>query len=232
MDDLQNAALISILTASLIGSPHCSGMCGGFTLLYSQHCKDHYLPHILYNTGRLTTYAVLGVTAAILGKTIDSTIPIGSFAALLMGILLVLSGLMQLIGLESIFSKMLNTKAPNLISKYAKRVFTLNSWIKPYLIGVVTTFLPCGWLYAFVALALASADVVRALSIMFVFWLGTLPVMVSVALLGQKLTGLASKAIPRVSAVLIILAGFFSIYSHYSHAGHDGHEQSHLHHDH
>ena len=41
--------------------------------------------------------------------------------------------------------------------------------------GLLTTLLPCGWLYAFVALAAGTASAPLGALVMLTFWIGTLP---------------------------------------------------------
>ena len=65
-----------------------------------------------------------------------------------------------------------------IVAKTAGPLVNSQSAAAPFFIGLVTTLLPCGWLYTFVALALAAANPLNACLIMFAFWLGTLPVMI------------------------------------------------------
>ena len=62
--------------------------------------------------------------------------------------------------------------------------------------GLVTTLLPCGWLYVFVATAGGTGHVLDAMLIMFVFWLGTLPMMVTIGLGAQRMFGAFQRRLP------------------------------------
>ena len=92
----ETIAALPILTASLLGSAHCVGMCGGFVALYSSGTGRNVLPHVLYNLGRLTTYMLLGGGAALLGRGIDSLSGIARFSSLLVGVVLIVLGLREL----------------------------------------------------------------------------------------------------------------------------------------
>ena len=62
----------SVLVASLLGSPHCAGMCGGFVCFYAaQGGRGQALAHAAYNFGRLFSYLVLGLLAGALGRTLE-----------------------------------------------------------------------------------------------------------------------------------------------------------------
>ena len=60
-----------VLMASLVGSVHCAGMCGGFVCFYAgAGVNDASSPrpsllhaHALYNIGRLLSYLILGALA-------------------------------------------------------------------------------------------------------------------------------------------------------------------------
>ena len=75
------------------------------------------------------------------------------------------------------------------------------------LLGLSTTLVPCGWLYAFVATAAGTGSVSSALGVMLAFWAGTLPALVGA---GLGLAGLFARVGGRartVSAVLIAVSG-------------------------
>src|ERR1700719_1244896 len=62
-----------LFAAALAGSFHCIGMCGGFACALGRDPQGHaatVLRHLLYNTGRLTTYSFLGGLAGALGHVI------------------------------------------------------------------------------------------------------------------------------------------------------------------
>jgi len=77
--------------------------------------------------------------------------------------------------------------------------------------GLLTTLLPCGWLYAFVAAAAGTGRVDRALLTMGVFWLGTLPMMLAVGYGVQRLSGPLRTRLPVVTATAVVVMGLLSI---------------------
>ena len=60
--------LIFLTTGFTVGFGHCIGMCGPLVVSLSLNLKGKHLllPHLLYNTGRVITYTVLG---GIMGAT-------------------------------------------------------------------------------------------------------------------------------------------------------------------
>jgi sulfite exporter TauE/SafE len=77
--------------------------------------------------------------------------------------------------------------------------------------GLLTTLLPCGWLYVFVATAGGTGHVVDAMAVMFFFWLGTLPMMVTLGLGAQRLFGTFQRRLPLVSAGAAVVLGGLSM---------------------
>lgn len=236
MNSLQLSSLIPILIASLLGSPHCVGMCGGFVAIYSHNHSKNFIAHLLYNLGRLITYLLLGISAALFGATLDSLLPVAKASALIVGLFLIIAGFLQLLGFSSMLTPKLPSFISNLNSKLLKPIFHSSSPIKPFLIGFFTTFLPCGWLYTFVALALASAKPFEAATIMFFFWLGTLPVLTVLGVLSRTITTRLGRYLPKVTGALLVIGGLLSVSVHFQHAQHSHDVQSnpteHHHHHH
>jgi len=73
--------------------------------------------------------------------------------------------------------------------------------------GLLTTLLPCGWLYVVVATAGGTARVIDAMLIMFVFWLGTLPMMVTIGLGAQRMFGAFQRRLPLAAAGAAVVLG-------------------------
>ena len=60
-----------VFAAGFAGSFHCIGMCGGFACALGRDPRGRgatMLRHLLYNSGRLTTYCFLGALAGALGQ--------------------------------------------------------------------------------------------------------------------------------------------------------------------
>jgi sulfite exporter TauE/SafE len=75
----------------------------------------------------------------------------------------------------------------------------------------MTSLLPCGWLYAFVAAAAGTASPLRATAVMGLFWLGTLPVIASLGIGLQRLAGPLRARLPLVTAAVVIVIGVATV---------------------
>lgn len=189
-------------------------MCGGFVALYAGESSQSNVAHIAYNTGRLLTYLILGALAGFIGSQMDlAAVQAGitPVSALLMGGLLVLWGILLLLRGGVRTRSILHGKTAQALGRVIKVISTSRSWSAAFLIGLLSTLLPCGWLYSFVLLAAASGSALGGVLVMAAFWLGTIPVM---ALIGRTIHAISNKwgtQLPYVTAVLMIIAGIFAM---------------------
>ena len=216
---METLSIAALLTASLLGSPHCAGMCGGFVAFYSSKTDRPLLSHLAYNVGRLCTSLILGLAAAYVGRSLNkaaSFVGIQQAAALLMGAMLIIWGVSGLFGGlgHTRFGAWFGGKTAKLSAFVIQRQGL--SWpAKSFMIGLCSTLLPCGWLYSFVVIAAATADPIKSVGVMFLFWAGTLPLMATLGGITRTLTSPLRRYIPRVTSVLLIAAGLFAVSGHY-----------------
>ena len=214
------ALALGVLVASLLGSLHCAGMCGGFVALYAGAPGDRRgvtAGHLAYNLGRLVAYTTLGALAGALGAALDLggawLLGFQRVAAALAGAFIALWGAVLLI--ESLGRRVPRVGAPAWLGGSVGRGFRLIAGWRPVAralaVGLLTGCLPCGWLYAFVVTATGTGSAPAGAVLMAVFWLGTLPVMVS---LGVGLGGLAGplrRYVPTACAMAMILVGLLAV---------------------
>jgi len=198
-------------------------MCGGFVAIYSRSSTGRFIPHILYNLGRLLTYLILGAVAALLGSSIDAASGIARISSLLVALWLIIFGAISLFRSGQAFFEGLQASLNRRFGRFIKPILTHETRLKPFLVGFLTTFLPCGWLYAFVALALGAADLRVGLAVMFVFWLGTVPAMLGIGLASGFIAKALGARMPRVTAFLLMMSGLLCLNFHLSHVHHHQH---------
>lgn len=213
------ALTIAIFTASLLGSLHCAGMCGAFVAFAvgtEQNRRLHALLHAAYNGGRLVTYCILGAIAGLLGSALDlggSLIGLQHAAAIGAGSLMIGFGLIALARTSGI--KLPNPPVPallkNIVLKGHRTAVTKPPIIRALAVGMLTTLLPCGWLYAFAIVAAGTASPGNGALTMAVFWAGTLPVLVALGIGVQKLSGPLAKRIPTITALAIVAIGLMTV---------------------
>ena len=211
--------LLSILGASLLGSVHCAAMCGGFVCLYSGTGPGRHngaAPHAAYNAGRLVSYLVLGALAGSVGHGVDrigGVAGIARLAAIIAGALMVVWGgstLLAALGVPirpHLAPRSIQATLTSLLVRFRNESPTVRGGAT----GLLTTLLPCGWLYVFVATAGGTGRVLDAMLIMFVFWLGTLPMMVTIGLGAQRMFGAFQRRLPLAAAGAAVVLGVLSM---------------------
>jgi len=166
------AVALSVLTASLVGSPHCAGMCGAFAVIASGSAH-RWRNGILYHLARLAGYAVLGALAGWLGTGIDR---LGALAGVARAAAVVAGSVMLLWGLATILVT-LGVRLPRLVRPgaggaflgLAPRLKTLPEGVRAAALGLLSMLLPCGWLWVFVAMATAASGALAGAGLMAVF---------------------------------------------------------------
>lgn len=212
-------AAFSVLLASLLGSPHCAAMCGPFVAFYTGSTDNRaagVAPHAAYSLGRLTAYLTLGMLAGTLGAGVDrigALAGVARMAAIVAGALMVVWGASTILAWRGVRVRWLH--APGAVRGPVTAAMTrVRCWpplLRAAAIGLATALLPCGWLYAFVAVAGGTGSPVRGALAMAVFWTGTLPVMLAMGLGLQRLFGAWRARLPVVTASVIVVLGLLMI---------------------
>ncbi len=214
------ALIGAVLAASLLGSVHCAGMCGAFVALAVGADDARTVPrsllHAAYNGGRLATYLTLGAIAGFAGSALDlgaSAVGVQRAAAALAGTLMVAFGVGQLLHLRGVRVPWFKPPAPlrRILTTAHRGAFALPPIARASAIGLLTTLLPCGWLYAFVIAAAGTGDSFLGAAAMGAFWLGTLPMMVAVGVGVRAITGPLGRRLPVLMPMLLVAVGLGSV---------------------
>ena len=212
--------IVAVLTASLLGSLHCAGMCGAFvTFAVTGGAADAATQvrlHAAYNLGRLVVYAVLGVAAGSLGAALDlagALVGLQETAAVLAGALMVVAGIVTILRVHG--ARLPSARLPRAFARWLSAGHRAAAAMTPTLravsIGLLTTLLPCGWLYAFVVIAAGTGDPALGGLTMAVFWVGTLPVLIGVGALARRATGALGSRMPTITAAAVIVVGVVTV---------------------
>lgn len=169
-----------------MGSLHCFSMCGPLSLLLPADKSRYLIGRLIYNTGRITTYALLGLLTGILGQQAGFMIPqkiifIGLGSALLIYLLLPPKWKTRL----SVWGPVLRLASfvRQSVAKLSKR----HGLTAQYGFGLVNGLIPCGLVYAALSGAFLTAGITEAVFFMIFFGLGTLPMMMSFGVVGKLL---------------------------------------------
>jgi sulfite exporter TauE/SafE len=215
------ALLTTVFVASLVGSLHCVGMCGPFVAFYSGSDGSagvrRLLSHAAYSGGRLATYAVFGLAAGTVGAALDVAGSLAGFqrvAAVAAGATMVLWGvlaLLQIRGVRIFRHGSGNGRLAGLFRRGFSLVSDKPPLVRAAVVGLLSGFLPCGWLWAFVVTAAGTGGALAGATVMMAFWAGTVPALLAVGFGTQILSAPLRRHVPAVTAVLLVALGLFAI---------------------
>lgn len=201
---------LTALTLGLFGSLHCAGMCGPIALMLPANksvVAKAALSKLLYNAGRAVSYMVIGVLFGILG----SAIAISGYQKQLS----IISGIIILLIVLFSATQKLQIKFSGIIARWTmplrltmKKLFTQQSPISHFSIGLINGFLPCGLVYLAAAGSVSAGSVGGSVLYMALFAMGTFPVMLLMTFSTSMLKGTwrkwYSKAAPAVTVALAV----------------------------
>ena len=207
--------LAAVFMASLVGSLHCVGMCGGL-VAFVAGAENRGGVHATYHLSRAATYTLLGVIAGAVGAAVDfsgSALGLGRTAVVLAGLTMVAFGLLAMA--RNFGVRLPATRMPRLMSNGLARGHRFAAGRGPIyragLVGSLTAALPCGWLYAFVLTAATTSHPVSGGMVMLAFWLGTVPVLLGVGWGAQQLTAPLAKHLPKVAPLVLVAVGLTAL---------------------
>ncbi|WP_316828507.1 sulfite exporter TauE/SafE family protein [Pedobacter miscanthi] len=168
----------------LFGSLHCAVMCGPIMLgmpFRKQNFIQGAFQLLLYQLGRISVYTFLGLLAGTLGNSVRIFSDQKTLSIIIGSVLIVFTILQFSKRYKSRLS-MLQLKAVNPLSKLMGKVFNLKLW--GLFAGMLNGIIPCGMVYLALATALNTGSVKSGAAFMFLFGLGTTPLMLMISLGG------------------------------------------------
>ena len=206
----ENTSYSMLFIIGLFTSLHCVSMCGGINLSQCINYNDTIdkgtlstiKPAFLYNLGRVISYTIFGAIVGGIGSIISFTGWMQSLIQLIASIFMIIMGLNML----NIFPwlRKLNPRMPKI---FAKKFKSKNN-NSPFFIGLLNGFMPCGPLQAMQISAISTGSVTKGAISMFLFSLGTVPLMFGLGTLSSYMSKKFSNKIMKFGAILVIVLGF------------------------
>jgi sulfite exporter TauE/SafE len=196
-------ALGGATLAGLLGSPHCVGMCGGFAAAAAHRSGGALAWHV----GRMATYAALGALAGLGGGSLPGPAWLPGAIA---GVLLVwfsgrLAGVVPEVHLAGAFGRLGGGGLSARLAAHGG-----GGPLGGVVLGAASGLLPCGLVYAALALPVATGHPGWGALTMVAFGLGTVPAL-SVAATALRRLAAASPWTRRGVAVAVLAAGLWSL---------------------
>jgi sulfite exporter TauE/SafE/copper chaperone CopZ len=191
----------------LLTSLHCVAMCGGINLAQSVNSSKNgsstILPNLLYNLGRVISYTVIGGIVGALGSVISLGGGLRGAVAIFAG------GFMMIMGLNMLnvfpWLRRFNLKMPKYLGrKISKEKVGSHS---SFYIGLLNGLMPCGPLQSMQLFALSTGSFFIGALSMFLFSLGTVPLMFGLGTLSSKLNKKFTQKMMSICAILVVVLG-------------------------
>jgi sulfite exporter TauE/SafE/copper chaperone CopZ len=202
-----------LFVVGLLTSLHCIAMCGGINLsqcvsanVVSDSKFSKLTPSLLYNTGRVISYTIIGGIVGAIGSVVSFSGTAKGVVAILTGVFMVIMGINML----NIFPwlKRFNVRMPKF---FGNKIYNDNGKHTPLYVGLLNGLMPCGPLQAMQLYALGTGSFVAGATAMFFFGIGTVPLMFGFGALSSILSARFTSKMLKISAILVVLLGVMMV---------------------
>lgn len=198
------------LIIGFAGSMHCLGMCSPLVMAVSQMSPTAVINRVLYNTGRIATYGLMGALVSGIGFAL----PLSRFQnlfSILLGITLLVIGFggaqkIHIPGITRRLQKLTNS-LKNLFGHFLKQKTKASLFI----LGALNGLLPCGLTFIALTYCLTLQGPLDGFNFMLLFGAGTLPVMLGFTGIIQHTINKFNWHIHKVTTTMLILSGILLI---------------------
>jgi sulfite exporter TauE/SafE len=212
---------LAVLLASLVGSLHCAGMCGGIATVVgasggADTGRRRRLAQVAYHLGRGLGYGALGLLAGSLGAGLDelgvATLGIHELAGIVMAAVLVALAVRRFLPAQPQLVVLVRRR-----SMFARTGRWLAAWLPRRgivgagVVGLLTALLPCPWLWSFVVVAASTTDAIHGLAVMGAMWLGSIPALLAVGAIASGMGRIVGRHAPRITAVALALLAVVTV---------------------
>lgn len=209
--NLVNTKNMSFGTAFAVGIiaslSSCAAVVGGLLLSMSATFAkegDRIRPQLMFHGGRIISFFILGGVIGFVGSAFTLNITASFALGLIIGLVMLVLG----INLLDIFhfTKRFQPAMPKFLSKHALGVSKWNHALTPFVVGVVTFFLPCGFTQSMQIYTLSTGGFFAGGLTMLSFAIGTLPVLALISFSSFSIKNSSKSGIFFKSAGLIVIA--------------------------
>ncbi|MDQ1299545.1 MAG: uncharacterized protein QG636_213 [Patescibacteria group bacterium] len=190
----------------------CMAVVGGLVLSMSaSYAKvgEAVRPQVLFHVGRLISFFVLGGVIGAVG----SAFQLGGTGTFVLSFLVAVILLILGLNLLDIFpwTKKLIPTLPSSFGKGVRGLKGAAGAMTPLLIGAATFFLPCGFTQSMQIYTLTTGSYTEGALTMFVFALGTLPVLALLSFSALSIKKMQTGVFYKTAGLVVIFFGLFNL---------------------
>lgn len=214
----ENMGYGMLFLIGLVTSVHCIGMCGGIhlsqCLSYQKNSDGErngekgkkkwatVYPSFLYNLGRVLSYTIVGGIVGGFGSVISFSGKGKGAVQLIAGVFMVIMGINML----NIFP-WLRKFNPRMPKVFARKINQGKQKNGAFLVGILNGLMPCGPLQAMQLYALSTESPLKGAFSMFLFSVGTVPLMFGFGAISSFLSQKFTKQVMKFGAILVVILG-------------------------
>ncbi|MDD4989890.1 MAG: sulfite exporter TauE/SafE family protein [Candidatus Pacebacteria bacterium] len=204
----------------LAGLSTCAALVGGLVLSMSKQWGEIYAdknttmqkatPHLMFNAGRLASYALLGGVLGAIGAKLQLSLSFSAILVLAVSVLMLFLAL-QMLGVKAF--RRFQITMPKFMTRYVANEKNFKGKYMPFAMGGLTFFLPCGFTITAQGLALISGSFLQGGLIMLFFALGTLPVLLSIGFSSSRIISnpKLSQRFLKAAGIVVLFFALFNI---------------------
>ena len=205
------------LLIGITGSLHCAGMCSPLLMAITNLTKSVVINRLLYNGGRILTYAMLGSLFSGAGSFLPIS-PYQNLLSILFGVIIIFVAFFR-IGHTRI---PLMFRAVNRLTTFLKEkfavLFSRKTFAAVFMMGILNGFLPCGMTLIALSYCLLLAGPIDGFNFMLVFGIGTLPVMLGFAPVLSVVIKRLNLSLQKATTVMMVCSGIILVARVFIHA--------------
>lgn len=206
----------AIFITAFFASVHCALMFSGFILAYSVK-KTHdggthrlegvWKKHLLFNGGRIASFTIIGAILGAIGSFFTLSATFNAWITIAAAAIMVLYGL-SMLEIKSL--RKMNNFVPRRLYQLTKKhanEYGHNRFgkMQPAVLGVLTTFIPCGPIQALQILALGSGSAIQGALVMFITGIATAPLLMGLGGVISRMAGALRQKMIRYAAIAILI---------------------------
>ncbi len=198
-----------LLLMGFTGSLHCAGMCGPIVWIMPFQAFNGLKKAAalaLYHAGRISVYAVMAVILHSFKNLFDPKVQ--QYISIALGVTLLVVGLLTFI--PNHYAK-LSLPWAGVVKKQLGNIIGRPGLSTLLMTGILNGLLPCGLVYMALSSTLASTSSWQSAAMMYVFGLGTLPMLISITLLKSKLNFIRTPNMRKMVPILVFSFGFLFV---------------------
>ncbi len=202
--------VLTALIIGLAGSLHCLGMCSPLIMAATAMKPSAILSRLLYNAGRVFTYALLGMIVAGSGMALPAR-NYQNILSIILGIALLLiafGGIRNIhVPILSNTMQALSHRLKNVFGKYLNQ----KNYRSLFMLGSINGLLPCGLTFLALSYCLTLQRPIDGFNFMLLFGVGTLPVMLGLTSVLQFMIKRFHFDVKNITTGMLILSGLVLI---------------------